>query len=72
MCYYSYARRKIMTRNKDSDVLKCLNKELKKYKVKLSFEFYDECPFKENKIEIKSTSFTEVFFMILNGEQRYQ
>ena len=46
MCYYSYARRKIMIRNKDSDVLKCLNKELKKYKVKLSFEFYDECPFK--------------------------
>ncbi len=41
-----------MIRNKDSDVLKCLNKELKKYKVKLSFEFYDECPFKENKIEI--------------------
>lgn len=41
-----------MIRDKDSNVLKLLNKELKKYKVKLAFRYYDICPFNNNKMEI--------------------
>ena len=41
-----------MTKNNDIVILKHLNNDLKKYKVKLEFQYYDVCPFKESKIEI--------------------
>ncbi len=41
-----------MTHSKEIDTLKFLNKELKKYKVKLDFQYYDTCPFRKNKLEI--------------------
>ena len=39
-------------KDKDKDLLKLLNRELKKYKVKLKFQYYDVCPFNKNKLEI--------------------
>lgn len=41
-----------MNKNKDNGILKLLNKELKKYHVKLCFHYYDSCPFREKKTEI--------------------
>ena len=60
--------RKKMIKNKDLDILKVLNKELKKYKVKLKFQYYDVCPFKENKIEILEVilKYSELFSSIYN------
>ena len=57
-----------MKKNKDLDILKALNKELKKYKVKLKFQYYDVCPFKENKIEILEVilKYSELFSSIYN------
>lgn len=59
-----------MIKNKDLDILKALNKELKKYKVKvkLKFQYYDVCPFKENKIEILEVilKYSELFSSIYN------
>lgn len=36
-----------MNKNKDNDILKLLNKELKKYNVKVDFHYYDSCPLKK-------------------------
>lgn len=59
-----------MKKNKDIDILKTLNKELKKYKVKLKLKFqhYSICPFKENKIEILEVilKYSELFSSIYN------
>ena len=41
-----------MTGDKDKDILRLLNNDLKQYKIKLSFQYYDVCPFDENKLEI--------------------
>ena len=41
-----------MTQNNDVNILKFLNSDLKKYKIKLKFQYYDVCPFDENKLEI--------------------
>ena len=40
-----------MARNNDDNLLKLLNKELRKYKIKLKFRYYDVCPINENKLE---------------------
>jgi len=59
-----------MTRNNDMKILKLLNKDLKKYKVKLKFQYYDTCPFIENKFEILELilkyveSFTSIYHKI--------
>jgi hypothetical protein len=34
----------IMVFNNDDKTLKLMNKELRKYKVKLKFQYYDVCP----------------------------
>ena len=41
-----------MIQNNDVNILKSLNKDLKKYKIKLKFQYYEVCPFNENKLEI--------------------
>lgn len=41
-----------MILNKDVDLLKHLNKELRKYKVKLCFKYYPTCPFSDHQLEI--------------------
>jgi len=41
-----------MVLSKDDVILKQLNKELKKYKIKLNFRYYDICPFKDHKLEV--------------------
>lgn len=41
-----------MTPNYDVNILKSLNRELKKYKIKLKFKYYDVCPFDEKNFEI--------------------
>lgn len=41
-----------MVFNNDDKTLKLMNKELRKYKVKLKFQYYDVCPYNKNKLEI--------------------
>ena len=41
-----------MNQNNDIYILKFLNRDLRKYKIKLKFQYYDVCPFNENKLEI--------------------
>lgn len=41
-----------MDQKDDVNLLKLLNKELRKYKTKLKFQYYDVCPFDEKNFEI--------------------